>query len=225
MKTKRREVIFVTVLCLFLLGSTIAYVKVAKIKTPQGSNKVSVSQNNLLRRGALQSFEDSLNDFLRQVGFKMQDYRQDRAILFDLAEPRNLKDPSFAEQNYKLALEIFPSLRKQMDALLSVFESKEAEVQKLLSSQPQDVRSRVWRQWKSMKDKQLSAFITYFMYDDQILTAYQELLYFYYMKRQRFHYDRGSNRLVFDSPDDQDKVRAMLEDIRLLKAQQASSAQ
>ena len=225
MKTKKqkREIIFVVVLCLFVLLGGYFFMRYGDQKNPHGRKKLSVDHQVTLNQSALQSFERSLNDFLRQVDARMQDYRNDRKVLEGLVRPENMRDPAYIAENYALAQEVIPSLRTQMDALLNVFDEKEKEVRAILANQPESARKRIFKYWKDMKNEQASAFVTYFTVEDEIIKAHEALIQFYYAHRQSITYDRDNNEVHFVNPEDDARAQALRQVIRNLKRQQSDA--
>jgi c-di-AMP phosphodiesterase-like protein len=87
----------------------------------------SAEQKERAERDALnQSFEDFLNQFLKNVHAGMVDYKQERKVLVEATGPRNLSDPAYVEENLRLVETLIPSLRQRMANVIKTFEDAES---------------------------------------------------------------------------------------------------
>lgn len=175
------------------------------------------------RVAMMQGFEDSLNDFLVQVGGEMRAYRQQRRLLDDLIEPLNLRDAAYIEENYRFAAVLIPALKVQMDKVFAVFEAKDAEVEGLLAGQPEAFRRKILAQWQQVKAQQGGRFVTYFEFEGEMLGAYEALLRFYYTRQNQVRFDEDAEIVFFEASEDRAREKVLRDAIAALKAGQAAA--
>jgi hypothetical protein len=128
-------------------------------------------------------FEDILNDFLKAVQSNVRDYRQSRKMLAEMVDPFNLRQPEYIEENFRIMGDLSASLRTQMDGVFAVFETTEAQIKQALGTRDTEDKNLVWQRWQAMKKNQLLVYVEYFAYEDRIISAYEDLITFYYQNR------------------------------------------
>jgi hypothetical protein len=181
----------------------------------------SAEQKERAERDALnQSFEDFLNQFLKNVHAGMVDYKQKRKVLVEATGPRNLSDPAYVEENLRLVETLIPSLRQRMANVIKTFEDAEAEIAGLVEGQPENVQAGILKKWADLKNAQGQVYIGYFAAENDILTAYDDLMRFYYSKRNEFTVAPETNALVFKNPKDDAEAKKLQQRITDLYAQQ-----
>jgi hypothetical protein len=181
----------------------------------------SADQKERTARDALnQSFEDFLNNFLKNVHAGMVDYKQERKVLVEATGPRNLVDPAYVEENHQLVQTLIPSLHQRMANVIKTFEDAELEIARLLEGQPETVKAGILKKWADLKSAQGAVYIGYFAAENDILTAYDDLMRFYYSKRNEFTVVPETNALVFKNPKDDDEAKRLQQRIKDLYVQQ-----
>ncbi|MCE7886907.1 MAG: hypothetical protein DYH13_05305 [Alphaproteobacteria bacterium PRO2] len=181
----------------------------------------AAEQKERAARDALnQSFEDFLNKFLQNVHAGMIDYKQERKVLVEATGPRNLSDPVYVEENYQLVQMLIPSLRKRMANVIKIFEDAETEIAGLVEGQPENVQTGILKKWADMKQAQGQVYIGYFAAENDILTAYEDLMRFYYNKRETFKVVPETHIFTFKNPEDEAEAERLQQHIKDLYAQQ-----
>lgn len=163
-----------------------------------------------------QRFVDFLNDFLRDVNKGMVEYKKERQALVQALGPANLRDPAYVEENYLFVQTVIPSLRQRMADVIKIFEDAEMEVDALLLNQPPDIQKKVLDKWKEMKQRHGEAFISYFELENELLTAYDNLMAFYNSRKGAFEVDLNSRTVIFKDPADavqEERLRGVITQI------------
>lgn len=173
------------------------------------------------KQAAFMRFEGILNGFLQEVQANMRDYRQQRKMLTEMADPFNLRQPEYITENYGLLKTVAPELRTKMNSVVAPFEAAQAQIHAALADQPESVRENVWQRWEALKQKQLTLYVEYFTVEDQILTAYEELLGFYYQNQNAILVDSEYLSVSFAEPALEQQEQMLLSRIEELSAQQA----
>lgn len=150
-------------------------------------------------------FEDFLNGLLANVSQEIQEYRKTRKVLVSLTQPANLRAPEYIEENYEMGEATVMSLRLQMDKVMQLFETAEADFQALIVKWPEGRGESIRQNWRSMRDEQVTLYLGYFESEQDLLAAMQSLLSFYNEKRDVLRVNVVENRVEFD--DDEDKMR------------------
>lgn len=181
----------------------------------------SVDQRERAVRDALnQSFEDFLNKFLKSVHAGMVDYKQERKVLVEATGPGNLSEPAYVEENYELVQSLIPSLRQRMANVIKTFEDAENEIAALVQGQPETVQAGILKKWADLKSAQGETYIGYFAAENDILTAYEDLMRFYYTRRDTFTVAAETHVFTFKNPEDDAEAKRLQQRIADLYAQQ-----
>ena len=125
-----------------------------------------------------QRFEDLLNGLLGSVNTAMNEYKAERKALVETLNPVNLRDPSYVEENWKIMQELTPSLIKRMEDVPKLFENAESQINELLANQPEKARQIILQKWNILEKTQGEAYIEYFAYEFQLVSAYHDLMKF-----------------------------------------------
>ncbi|GJL84979.1 MAG: hypothetical protein DHS20C02_07540 [Micavibrio sp.] len=166
-------------------------------------------------------FENFLNDFLRGVNTQIKDYKKQRKILAEAIRPVNLRSPTYVEENYTLVQQTAPELRSKMEVLMQTFSRAKEDIESLLSSQPPETRNAILKEWQKMEEKQVSAYISFFMIEEDLIVTHEQLMSFYDQTSATFSVDVSSGEIVFENVEDEVRNRAFLMTIdRLLELQQ-----
>ncbi len=147
-------------------------------------------------------FEEFLNKFLKSIHDGMVEYRKERKVLVELVGPRNLSDPAYVEENYKLVQQLVPSLRQKMADVIGIFEAAQTEMDSLLAGQPETTQAPIIRQWDELKRMQGQAYMDFFATENDLLSAYQDLMNFYYDKRTSFEVNAATRGVIFKNAQD-----------------------
>lgn len=181
----------------------------------------SAEQKERAERDALnQSFEDFLNKLLKNVHAGMVDYKQERKVLVEATGPGNLGTSEYIEENYQLVQALIPSLRQRMANVIKTFEDAEAEIAGLVEGQPETVKTGILKKWADMKQSQGQVYLAYFAAENDILSAYDDLMRFYHDKRNEFTVVPETRALVFKDPKDDEEAKRLQQRITDLYAQQ-----
>lgn len=167
-------------------------------------------------------FEELLNKFLKNIHEGMVSYKKERKMLIELVGPANLIEPAYVEENYKLAQQLVPSLRQKMADVIRIFETAQAELDLLLAGQSESMRMRATEQWGELKRMQGQAYMGFFATENDLLSAYQDLMSFYYEKRTAFEVDAATRQVTFKNPDDAAQEKQLKQRIDDIYAQQKS---
>ncbi len=167
-------------------------------------------------------FGELLKEFPKSVETAMASYKKDRKILIEALKPVNLREPGYVEQNYIMVNELIPVLRGKMIGVIEVFENTDRSVNELLVNQPESVSRPVLQEWDAMNDARGRVYIDYFSFESELLTAYDELMEFYYRKKGAFEVDIGAGAIVFKTPEDNTQAGRLQGRIKDLLAQQSA---
>jgi flagellar hook-basal body complex protein FliE len=167
-----------------------------------------------------QRFVDFLNDFIKRVNEGMIAYKKERKILIQAMGPTNMREPAYVEENFNLVQTLIPSLRQKMADVIKIFEDAEHEVDQLLLNQPEPTRLAVLQKWTEMKRSQADVYIAYFTIENELLSAYEDLMRFYNDKKDAFEVDVDSRVVVFKEQADVDAEQRLRGRIAELYAEQ-----
>ncbi|MGB4106570.1 MAG: hypothetical protein WBK55_02090 [Alphaproteobacteria bacterium] len=165
-------------------------------------------------------FEEFLNKFLKNIHDGMVSYKKERKMLIELVGPANLRDPAYVEENYKLVQQLIPSLRQRMADVIGIFETAQTEMDALLVGQPETTRARIVQQWDELKRMQGQAYMDFFATENDLLTAYGDLMNFYYDRRTAFEVNIDARQVIFKNPEDTAEEKRLKQRIDDLYAQQ-----
>ncbi len=163
----------------------------------------SVQEQTLQAPDIRQDFENLLNEFLTSITTQAREYKKQRKILFELSNPDNLRETAYIEENYAIAQELIPALHKKMDMLIKSFEIAEAQIHTLLKGQSEKTSIAIIKEWKALKTQQAGSYVEFFALESEILTLYEELMRFYYIKQNDYQVDMDLGKIVFYVKEDE----------------------
>ncbi len=170
-----------------------------------------------------QRFEDLLNGLLGSVNTAMNEYKAERKALVQTLNPVNLRDPSYVEENWKIMQQLEPSLVKKMENIPQLFENAESQINELLANQPEKARQIILQKWNALEKTQGEAYIEYFAYEFQLVSAYRDLMQFYYDNRNDFEVDINSGDTIFKDTAKKSEEQHIRQSIKDLTAQQSAT--
>jgi hypothetical protein len=223
---KKNQAIIVAVVVVLAGGAIAAYslnkpapeapaAPVEQVPTPE---QAATQQQTFNKK-----FEDVLNDFLQTVQIKAMDYKNRRKVIAELVKPENLGNPTYIQENNLLMQTLIPELKVKMDEIMAVFNDGETNIRQAIASQPSEKQQAILDQWRSVRDKQASHYLAFFASEQDILTAYQELMDFYQSRQGAYVYDDGTLSLLFSNPADKPQERMLRERIQDMEAAQAEA--
>lgn len=211
------KITFIAVLAVLVVASGGMYV----MKNHQTTfEKIQAAEEEQRGRELERQFEEFLNKFLKNIHDGMVSYKKERKMLIELVGPANLREPVYVEENYKLAQQLMPSLRQKMADVIGIFEVAQGEVEALLLGQPEAVRARIVQEWEELKRVQGQAYMDFFTTENDLLTAYQSLMDFYYEKRAVFKANPDARKVIFENAGDADEEKRLKQRIDDIYAQQ-----
>lgn len=150
-------------------------------------------------------FETFLNNFLKELAKETAQYKKDRRILKEAIDPYNLIGTDNAEQSYRVfRTELGPMLRKKGERIIGLFAKSETVVQGLLADQTKASKDKLFSEWKALEKQHLNGLLDFFEKEDQLITAHEELLKFYFVHSKLYTVDMETGAIVFSN----DKYRA-----------------
>lgn len=221
MSIKSRDVTFVVSLMIIVVGGLWFAAKHYDFRRFYPSKERAAAPEDG-HAAFIRAFDTALEDFLETIGTQARDYKAQRKVLDDLIKPANLKSAVFIDENYKLSQSLIPSLRSKINALIKTFDSQEDRILTLISTQQDSVRLQAEEKWQALKDRQITLYADYFLIEDRILSAHEELLALYFRERNAVHADTEAGKMVFENPVNQEKEREILEKMQDLYARQAA---
>ena len=166
-------------------------------------------------------FENLLNEFLTSIATQAREYKKQRKILFELSGPENLREVSYIKENYNMSQELIPVLHKKMDILIKHFEIVEAQIYALLKGQSEETYITIIKEWKALKAQQAAPYVEFFAFEAEILTLYEELMNFYYLKQNDYRVDMERGEIIFTNKEDKKMRDEILQKISLFSRKQA----
>lgn len=165
-------------------------------------------------------FQEVLDEFLKNVDTKAIEYKNRRRVIVDLVRPENLGDPAYVQENQQMMESLIPELKTKMDDIMAEFSRAETEIRGTIAEQPPEKQQSILNQWRSVRDKQASHFLTFFASEQGILLAYQEMMQFYKDRQGAYVYDVSTNSLLFTNPADKPLEQELRERIKELESKQ-----
>jgi uncharacterized membrane protein len=165
-------------------------------------------------------FETLFNTMLRDVESNIRAYRQQRKVFEALAQEENILDPAYIAENYALMQSMGPQLRIQIGNILAIFDKADSDFQKLLEKYPQSERTKTLESWQALQFQSVQPYRDYFRIEEEILSAYEDLMTFYYVNAQSFSFDRDLGVIIFAAPEQKSRVNEISDKISRLSALQ-----
>ncbi len=165
------------------------------------------------------SFENLLNQFLKELSIETSVYKKDRRILKEVISPYNVEGTENAEKSYKTFKEdVAPTLRRKGQKIIDVFKNSDVAITALLSDQPERVRASLMSTWEEMKKKQLDGVIDFLANEERLISAHERLLKFYFVHSKLYSVDQEKGKIVFKSSKYQEEEQQILDEIEKLRS-------
>jgi len=166
------------------------------------------------------AFDEFLESFLQNLEEEAEVYKKRRTVLLGLAKPSNMRAPEYIEENARLADSTFMALQLQMDKILGLFKAADEQAQPLIAQFEEVEAEAVRASWRDLQETQAEQFMNYFKKDQDVLLVYRDLIEFYDAKKDVLNVDVISERVVFDSLEDQEHEALLRGKIVELKSRQ-----
>ncbi len=210
-------------LCLALGGSVYTYQRhlhnVRLIQKELAAAEIKAREERIKRRSEIQALFDAyLNAFKSELFEKTKTYKKNRKLLKNLTRPVNYTDTASAKENYTLFKEsLAPTLRKQSERVINIFEQYSSKVRKELAGDESDLQKTFLSQWEDMAREQLAHYIDFFAREEALIQAYDKLITFYYSHSKRYVVNDLGTGLEFSNPDDEEKAQFLLKRVKELQ--------
>lgn len=147
-----------------------------------------------------------LSDFTKELEAKMRNYKKNRKMVRELINPLNHETPEYSKDSYDHFTKVLmPYLREQSSHVINTFQHYKIALDTELVNESTERRERFQRQWDEMMKKQLDQYIAYFIKEDKVLAAYQDLIEFYYVHSKLIAIDFEEDAFLFKRKQDEIK--------------------
>lgn len=159
-------------------------------------------------------FDNYLNDFKADLSAKAKIYKESRSVLKDIKSPYNFETPEYAKENYDLFKNsVAPSLRGQADGIMEIFQNYDKKIKEDLGNSEDATQEVFFEKWTEMAHEQLDKYIDFFVKEDELIQAYDDLITFYYTHSNRYTVDVEKNEFFFGREEDGRKAAELLKRI------------
>lgn len=143
-------------------------------------------------------FDVFLNQFALDLKAGAKEYKKQNSVLREITQAYNFETPEYAKENYELFTEkIAPSMRRQANNIVGIFELYQIKIEEELSQKDDDIRDFFRQEWQEMSTKQAGAYVDFFTTEEMRLQAYGDLIKFYYVHSKRYDVDVAANTFLF----------------------------
>ena len=98
----------------------------------------------------------------------------------------------------------------------------EAEIEAKLEGQPPEFQATILQQWQALKDRQASLYVDFFAIEQELLQAYDNLMSFYYERRDMYTIDPDTLKMNFMQSEDEQSAMEFRAKILELAAREAT---
>ena len=229
---EKKEIIFIAIVLTVILGGLWFYHGRTFFDIQHGydGKVISVNEKNIAKKQSAekrrieqqfaQSFEGSLNSFLRIVAEEMTEYKKRRKVVESALNPQNLKTPAYIQQNFELLKTAIPDLQNRSFRIVKAFEDKDKEIKKLVSNRSPEGQRRILQTWETVKSQRGQLFMNYFAIEQDLLGSYEALMYLYHQNSNNLSYNAKNNTLSSSSDDVNEKIVQIQTTINQLKGRQ-----
>lgn len=171
------------------------------------------------RKKELQALYDTyLNNFTNTLRDKVKAYTENKRVLSELTRPINFETPELAKENYDVFTnEIAPALQKQINDIIMLFEVYKKKLEAEVEKDDSDIKQAFIEEWGERSDKLLSEYIDVFSKEAELISAYEELVTFYYVHSKLYKVDLATDTFLFDRDEDFKKHNELQGHIKTLK--------
>lgn len=165
-------------------------------------------------------FDDYLNEMLAELRQKTTLYKQNKTLLARLINPINYTTAEYAKENYTIFIEdIAPSLRKQSEEIIGIFQTYKNKLDSDIADSDDQIKQHFKEKWETeIGQKQMRDYIQFFMKEEKLLRAYEQLIKFYYVYSKRYSVDEEENTFVFANEKDANIHMLLREQLDTIKA-------
>ncbi len=169
-------------------------------------------------------FDVYLNDFKIEIQKKTREYKEARKALKDIITPLNFETPAYAKESFDVFKEVIkPSLQKQADDLISIFEKYRTKIREDIEQKDSDATQEFISQWKEKSDEQLSKFIDFLAKETNVIQAYDELITFYYSRSNLYTVNKDLKIFIFNRDEDIEEHARLLKVLKSLTTPQTTT--
>lgn len=219
MEDKTKHIIVAFIFALFVAGGgyeLYAMYKKSVIDAPARAKELAT----LAPETKIQ-FDAVLKIFLDDVNTGITAYKDERKVLVEALNPLNLREPEYVEENYMMVQNLAPSLRTRMEVVMQKFADTEEKINALLVNEKEEARQATQAQWTELKETQGKIYADFFATERDLLTAYQDLMAFYYTNRNDFEVDMSGPAVVFGNVELNTSEKQMRDRIKELYVRQS----
>lgn len=198
-----------------------AYEYVTEARRAQEQAKAE-EQQRLEAEALAQQVDALMERFVGRLRQDMEGYRKTRNVLKELVTPYNLATPEYVLENQRLMEEAITTARAHGGAIFQLFVDTEKELSGLLENADASLSMVFAEQWKTLKEKEVARYASFFEAEESRFEAYRALMQFYQQRSGTFQIDRDSGTIVFTNADDartEQALRAALETVNITPPQ------
>ena len=166
-------------------------------------------------------FEDFINDFLDQLTEDIRAYKIKRQIVRDFIEPVNVRNEAYLAENNELMQQLSEEMIGDMDRIILSFDTADKKIHNLVSASITDNKNIILNKWNTIKNDQLDVYISYFIFEKELLSAYHDVFNFYLALGDNLKVDTIENEIVFSNPKNEKTYENLLERIESVKKESA----
>ncbi len=161
-------------------------------------------------------FDIYLNDFKIEIQKKTRKYKESRKALKEITKPENFETPDYAKESYDVFKSaIKPSLQKQTEETINIFEKYRTKIKNDIENKDSDVSREFVSQWRHSNDEQLSKIIDFFAKETVLIQSYDDLITFYYTRSKLYTVDTKLKIFIFDRDEDIEEHARLLNALRV----------
>ncbi len=163
-------------------------------------------------------FKKYLNDFRNDLSKQAKSYKESRLLLNEILSPINFETPEYSKENYYFFRNyIAPNLRKKSDNIINIFEKYNNQLNKDFKNFDNNITKIFFEKWKKMSHEQISKYIDFFIKEEEIIKAYEDIIKFYYIHSNLMKFNEEKNELIFTKKEYKIKEQILLSKIEDLK--------
>lgn len=208
-----RNIILISVLIIFAgSGATLYFIRQADLEEQR---HYRAEQD--LRVENFTELHGKLEGFLNNVATQARNYRKARSVMTEAIKPENLRDSGDITMNLKMARATYDDLKGITQDIFQDFSDMERDLREWEQGKSDGIRAEVWAQWYALKNTRMSHYMEFFLVDKQILESHLDLLEYYNLTREQWHYNRDTNTLDFNNAGDAARAQEIQKRIKFLQ--------
>jgi len=166
-------------------------------------------------------FEDFINDFLDQLTEDIRTYKLKRQIVRDFIEPVSVRNEEYLAENNELMQQLSEEMIGDMDRIILSFDTADKKIHNLVSASITDNKNIILNKWNAIKNDQLDVYVSYFIFEKELLSVYQEVFSFYMALGASLKVDVAENKIIFSNPKNKNTYEGLLGRIESIKKESA----